>query len=128
MLTHGREVVLPLRHVFLLVCAGMEGCYNGFLSYSNEEYNFYAADLCGYMYLFNNNQALLSQYASLTLNPGNGPEPLPYGALFKDLGQSSQYSYVDYTLPLGFTPYLATTLYANGACAYEHFLVSARSP
>ena len=108
----------------------MEGCYNGFLTYSsNPSTTVYASDVCGYMYLFNNNQALLSQYASLSLDIGNsGPEPLPYGALFKDLGPSSRYGYVDYTLPGNLVPNLATTLYANGACAYEHFLVSARSP
>ena len=105
----------------------MEGCYNGFIaSRPNANLQVFASDLCGYMYLFNNNQALLSQFASLSLDTGSGnPTSLPSGTLFKDLGLSSQYGNPYYTGDFGYVPYLGTTLYANGACAYEHFLVSA---
>ena len=115
--------------------AGMEGCYNSFIGSENSAiYSVFERDLCGYMYLFNNNPALLSQYANLAYTNGNGvggthtPYPL-LSAIFKDLGMMSDYGGA-YTgnVVYGFPPYMGTTLYANMACTYEHWVVSALSP
>ena len=124
-------MVTLLEHVFLLSCAGIEGCYNGFPTYggSNVNENVYASDLCGYMYLFNNNKALLSQYATLGYNFSGPLLNFSSDKLFKDLGMAGDYGGMYTATNLyNVAPYMSTILYANMACTYEHFLVRALMP
>ena len=109
----------------------MEGCYNGFIG-SEYSGNFapFETDLCGYMYLFNNNPTLLSQLATLGYAAGvsvsgGGPEvSTPVSGLFKDLLLSSAYGGMyDPPAYLGYSSNIGVTLYANMACVYEHWLV-----
>ncbi len=118
----------------------MEGCYNTFIGSENSQvYSVFERDLCGYMYLFNNNQTLLAQYANLSTYRGVADaafEGVGYyqapgtlfshigPVLFKDLGLNSAYPGLD-SSPNFYPSYLGTTLYANMACAYEHWAVSA---
>ncbi len=106
----------------------MEGCYNGFPTYGQATQNVFASDLCGYMYLFNHNKALLSQYATLGYNFGGPLLTFPDDALFKDLGLASDHGGMYTGGEYKVVPYTATTLYANMVCTYEHWLVSALLP
>ena len=111
----------------------MEGCYNGFIgSRSSPVYQTFASDLCGYMYLFNNNQTLLSQFATLGYTLGtstvNSFTSDGSDTLFKDLGLHQDYGNPYYRGTTNNPPYVGKTLYTNADCAYEHFLVSARLP
>ena len=142
--------------------AGMEGCYNGFPaavaanqsatygSFETAPITAQAQDLCGYMYLFNNDRGLLEQYAQLgyyyksyaddvnTETGYNGFDIETLGntgyndvpnVLFKDLGRIDAHggTYSELGAAAGYVPYLGTILYQNMACAYEHYVVSARA-
>ena len=120
----------------------MEWCYNGFVGYEADigeaGLEVYQADLCGYMYLLNFNQTLLAQYADLSYYQGVA-DPAYAGlgyyrrpgtttssigpVLFKDLGHNSAYG-GSLNIASPFPSYLGATLYANMACAYEHWGVS----
>ncbi len=127
------ESYLSFPHLTLVLAltVGMEGCYNGFIG-SEYSGNFapFESDLCGYMYLFNNNQTLLSQLATLGYSTGVSAGGLtvsnPVSGLFKDLLLSSAYGGM-YNPPafLGYSTNIGVTLYANMACVYEHWLVRA---
>ena len=124
----------------------MEGCYHGFLDvWKDPKYlgdlDGFAADLCGYMYLFNYNRTFLSQYADLGYYqgvadeqykavgyyraPGTVVTKIPPRVLFKDLGPNSAYGGKFDFDPSD--PHLGVTLYINMVCAYEHWAVGAPS-
>ena len=100
----------------------MEGCYANYIQ-EQSDYAPFPRDFCGYMWLWNNNQAALTPYATLDYFAYSSSPPLTQ-RLFKDVLSDQPYpNGANGNYPAGTGFYTGNTLYQNLATAYEHWLV-----
>ena len=82
---------------------------NGYINDASFLGPFYR-DFCGYMWLWNNNQAVLTPWATLDTFPSSTPG-------------LAQQQFKDVLVLKPSSWYIGQVLYTNLACGYEHWLV-----
>ena len=102
----------------------MEGCYANYIQ-QQSSYAPFPRDFCGYMWLWNNNQAALTPYATLDYFQYTQYQTPLAQRKFKDVLLDQPYPNGSpvHPTPPGKGYYTGETLYMNLATAYEHWLV-----